>query len=83
MSRLESIAKAGYFATPDQVVDAVVAMIRPDMHDLSNDEIVEALTITRATAKTQVTRALAKAGARDRAQLVVLAYEGGLMTAGR
>ena len=42
---------------------------------LSNDEIAQELTITLATAKTHVSRAPTKAGARDRAQLVVLAYE--------
>lgn len=49
----------------------------------SNDEIAEALVITPATAKTHVSRAMAKLGARDRAQLVVLAYETGLVTPGR
>ena len=49
----------------------------------SNDEIAEALVITPATAKTHVSRAMAKLGARDRAQLVVLAYETGLVTPNR
>jgi len=49
----------------------------------SNDEIAEALVITPATAKTHVSRAMAKLGARDRAQLVVLAYETGLVTPAR
>jgi len=48
----------------------------------SNDEIAEDLVITSATAKTHVSRAMAKLGARDRAQLVVLAYETGLVTPG-
>jgi len=48
----------------------------------SNDEIAEQLVITSATAKTHVSRAMAKLGARDRAQLVVIAYEGGLVTPG-
>jgi len=48
----------------------------------SNDEIAEQLVITRATAKTHVSRAMAKLGARDRAQLVVMAYETGLVTPG-
>ena len=43
-------------------------------HGLSNAEIAESLTISHATAKTHVSRAMAKLGARDRAQLVVLAY---------
>ena len=48
----------------------------------SNDEIAAELCITTATAKTHVSRAMAKLGARDRAQLVVIAYETGLVTAG-
>jgi hypothetical protein len=50
---------------------------------LSNEQIAEQLVVTRATAKTHVSRALCKLHARDRAQLVVLAYEAGLVQAGR
>ncbi len=46
---------------------------------LSNDEIAERLFITPLTAKTHVVRAMHKVGARDRAQLVVAAYQGGLV----
>ncbi len=46
---------------------------------LSNEEIAEQLVVTRATAKTHVSRALCKLNARDRAQLVILAYEAGLV----
>jgi DNA-binding NarL/FixJ family response regulator len=49
---------------------------------LSNEEIAEQLVVTRATAKTHVSRALCKLHARDRAQLVVLAYEAGLVRPG-
>jgi DNA-binding NarL/FixJ family response regulator len=49
---------------------------------LSNNEIAGQLCISPATAKTHVSRVLMKLGARDRAQLVVLAYETGLATAG-
>jgi DNA-binding NarL/FixJ family response regulator len=45
----------------------------------SNDEIATALTISPLTVKTYVSRILAKLGARDRAQLVMLAYESGLV----
>ena len=48
----------------------------------SNDEIATELFISPATAKTHVSRAMAKLGARDRAQLVVLAYETGLVAPG-
>ena len=50
---------------------------------LSNDEIADQLVISPATAKTHVNRAMTKVRARDRAQLVVFAYEHGLMQAGR
>lgn len=49
---------------------------------LSNTEIGALLFISPATAKTHVNRAMMKSGARDRAQLVVLAYEAGLVEPG-
>ncbi|WP_405460234.1 response regulator transcription factor [Streptomyces sp. NBC_00101] len=45
----------------------------------SNDEIAERLLVSPLTVKTHVNRAMAKLGARDRAQLVVIAYESGLV----
>ena len=50
---------------------------------MSNDEIADRLTISKATAKTHVSRIMGKLEARDRAQLVVVAYETGLVTPGR
>jgi DNA-binding NarL/FixJ family response regulator len=50
---------------------------------LSNQEIAQRLVISLATAKTHVSRALRKVDARDRAQLVALAYETGLVHPGR
>ena len=50
---------------------------------LSNDEIAEHLVVSPATAKTHVNRAMTKLGARDRAQLVVAAYESGLVQLAR
>jgi DNA-binding NarL/FixJ family response regulator len=49
---------------------------------LSNAEIAEALYISPATAKTHVSRLLTKLHARDRAQLVVVAYEAGVVRPG-
>jgi DNA-binding NarL/FixJ family response regulator len=50
---------------------------------LSNDEIAERLFISPATAKTHVSRILSKLEARDRAQLVMIAYEAGIVTPSR
>ncbi|HEY8481483.1 MAG TPA: response regulator transcription factor [Spirillospora sp.] len=47
---------------------------------LSNDEIAERMVISPTTAKTHINRAMTKLGARDRAQLVVFAYESGLVS---
>jgi DNA-binding NarL/FixJ family response regulator len=55
----------------------VVALVA---HGLSNDEIATHMVISPTTAKTHVSRAMTKLGARDRAQLVVYAYESGLVT---
>ncbi|MEA5456271.1 response regulator transcription factor [Sinomonas sp. JGH33] len=57
----------------------VVALVG---HGLNNAEIAERLFITPLTAKTHVSRAMTKLGLRDRAQLVVLAYESGLVRPG-
>jgi DNA-binding NarL/FixJ family response regulator len=55
----------------------VVAMVA---HGLSNDEIAAAMVLSPTTAKTHVSRAMIKLGARDRAQLVVFAYQAGLVS---
>jgi DNA-binding NarL/FixJ family response regulator len=50
---------------------------------LSNQELAAALFISVATARTHVSRAMTKLNARDRAQLVVAAYESRLVTPGQ
>ena len=68
--------------SPDQL-DELTAREREVMAlvatGMSNEEIARQLVVTRATAKTHVSRALGKLRARDRAQLVTLAYETGLV----
>jgi DNA-binding NarL/FixJ family response regulator len=61
----------------EREVVALVAM------GLSNGQIAEQLVISPRTAKTHVSRAMVKLGARHRAQLVVLAYEAGLVSPSR
>lgn len=50
-------------------------------HGLNNDEIAEQMVVSPTTAKTHVSRIMTKLQARDRAQLVVFAYESGLVAA--
>ncbi|MFE9605219.1 response regulator [Streptomyces hokutonensis] len=50
---------------------------------LNNTEVAEALGLSPLTAKTHVSRIMGKLGARDRAQLVIVAYESGVVTPGR
>jgi DNA-binding NarL/FixJ family response regulator len=71
---------------PSAELDALTEREREVMalvaEGLSNDEIAQQLVVSPATAKTHVSRAMVKLGARDRAQLVVFAYESGLVRPG-
>ncbi|MER8097828.1 response regulator transcription factor [Streptomyces goshikiensis] len=68
-------------------LDAITAREREVLtlvgRGLSNTEIAGELSISIATAKTYLTRLLAKLNARDRVQLVILAYEAGLVATSR
>ena len=66
----------------DQLTDREREVLVLVAEGLSNDEIAARLVISPATAKTHVSRAMVKLGARDRAQLVVYAYEAGLIRPG-
>ena len=66
----------------DELTDREREVMALVAEGLSNDEIAERLIVSPATAKTHVSRAMIKLGARDRAQLVVAAYETGLVTPG-
>ncbi len=73
-------------AAPPRELDQLTEREREVMvlvaEGLSNDEIAARLVISPATAKTHVSRTMVKLGARDRAQLVVYAYEAGLIRPG-
>jgi DNA-binding NarL/FixJ family response regulator len=72
-------------STPDELDELtprereVMALVA---YGLSNGEIAERLVVSPATAKTHVSRTMMKLHAHDRAQLVVLAYQTGLVSAG-
>lgn len=71
-----SVPDLGDLTEREREVMALVA------EGLSNDEIAQRLVVSPATAKTHVSRAMVKLHARDRAQLVVYAYESGLVRPG-
>lgn len=73
-------ASAADLAALTQREREVMALVARGM---SNDEIATTLFLSPLTAKTHVSRAMTKLGVRDRAQLVVLAYETGLVTPGQ
>ncbi len=66
----------------DVLTDREREVMRLVAGGLTNAEIAERLFVSPATTKTHVSRAMIKLGARDRAQLVVFAYETGLVTPG-
>ncbi|MGX1784914.1 response regulator [Streptomyces diastaticus] len=80
---------AEYVSRPPTPVDPpALAVLTPREREvlalvgagLSNEDIAQRLVVSHTTAKTHVSRAMTKLGARDRAQLVVYAYENGLVT---
>ena len=80
---ISSIAGRG----PAQPIDASALSVLTDRErevlarvaaGMTNDEIAEHLTLSPLTVKTHANHAMTKLGARDRAQLVVLAYQAGL-----
>jgi len=64
----------------DQLTDREREVVALVAQGLSNAEIADRLVLSPATARTHVSRAMVKLGARDRAQLVVIAYQTGLVS---
>jgi DNA-binding NarL/FixJ family response regulator len=82
----EFVARAGLAQAPPELAvltDREREVMALAAHGLNNDEISTKLVVSPATTKTHISRAMSKLGARDRAQLVVLAYESGLVVPGR
>jgi len=73
---LETGAPAGLAHLTNREREAVTLVAQ----GLANDQIADRMVISPLTAKTHINRAMTKLHARDRAQLVVLAYESGLVT---
>ena len=69
-------------ASVDELTDREVDVLRLVGRGLSNAEIAETLVLSPLTVKTHVSRILTKLAVRDRAQLVVLAYESGVVVVG-
>jgi DNA-binding NarL/FixJ family response regulator len=83
----EFVNRSGPPVTPSPALDVLTGREREVLAlvggGLSNDEIAAELFISVATARTHVSRAMTKLHARDRAQLVVVAYESRLVTPGQ
>ena len=81
-ARRPATGPANALVTSDQLTPRETEVWAAVARGLSNDEIADTLFMSYATAKTHVSRLLTKLGARDRAQLVVLAYESGVVSPG-
>ena len=85
---IEEFARRSPHAAPeppegfDQLTERETEVLRAVAQGLSNAEIAEDLVVSYATVKTHVSRLLMKLAVRDRAQLVVVAYEGGIVQPG-
>jgi DNA-binding NarL/FixJ family response regulator len=84
---IAEFAVRGAGPQPDARLDVLTNREREVMRlvagGLTNDEIAQRLVLSRSTAKTHVSRIMTKLGARDRSQVVVIAYESGLVSPGR
>ncbi|GHA21500.1 DNA-binding response regulator [Streptomyces tauricus] len=82
---LTSPAPGSHLAPPERLAELTVRereVMALAAEGKSNTEIAEDLTVSPLTVRTHIHRAMTKLGARDRAQLVVIAYQTGLVQAG-
>jgi DNA-binding NarL/FixJ family response regulator len=82
LERPEAVPSPATAAALDHLTDREREVVVLVAHGLSNDDIAERLCLSPLTAKTHVNRAMTKLTARDRAQLVVIAYQNGLVRPG-
>jgi DNA-binding NarL/FixJ family response regulator len=86
IARFLAQSAPGSPSLPDSTLDVLTErereMVALVAHGLSNEDIASRLFLSPLTVKTHVNRAMSKLHARDRAQLVVLAYQTGLVRAG-
>lgn len=75
-------AREGRAQALSQLTEREVEILALVGKGLSNDEIAECLVISPATVKTHVARVMSKTDSHDRAQLVIFAYESGIVVAG-
>ena len=84
---LEQFARGSQVAVDDSILSAITDREREVLalvgQGLTNSEIGTKLFLSPLTAKTHVSRIMSKLAARDRVQLVVIAYETGLVSLGR
>jgi DNA-binding NarL/FixJ family response regulator len=80
--RPDPASTGGGAAALEQLTERELEVLETVARGHSNAEIAEALFVSHATVKTHVSRLLMKLGARDRAQLVMIAYETGLIAPG-
>ncbi|MGW2641292.1 response regulator transcription factor [Streptomyces sp. NPDC001348] len=82
---LTTPARGAHLSTPERLAELTVRereVMALAAEGKSNTEIAEDLTLSPLTVRTHIHRAMTKLGARDRAQLVVIAYQSGLVQAG-
>lgn len=82
LDRPEAVPTPATVAALTHLTDREREVVILVAHGLSNDDIAERLCLSPLTAKTHVNRAMTKLAARDRAQLVVIAYQNGLVRPG-